>query len=170
MPPPPLPCSCPCFRPCAYVCASVCVCVCRSCGVSIRSCGVSFRSCGVCLPDACCPAAHRTLARELRAAHGRATSWRPWKAEQEGHACSSYLFTTRVMVPRPCRRGRGEARAAASLTLQRMLWCPAPAGGGGGERELRLGRLQRQKVRVSRKRILDSAVKVSVRACVRAGG
>ena len=34
------------------------------------------------------------------------------------------------------------------------------AGGGGNGRDLRVGRLQRQKVRVSRERILESAVKV----------
>ncbi len=37
-----------------------------------------------------------------------------------------------------------------------------PQGGAAsGDRELRVGRLQRQKVRVSRKRILESAIKVS---------
>jgi E3 ubiquitin-protein ligase TRIP12 len=83
--------------------------------------------------------------------------------------CHQLVVSCRFLFPFEVRRRYFYSTAfGLGRALHHMHQQQAAEGLGGAlerdGRELRIGRLQRQKVRVSRRRILDSAVKVSMRS------
>lgn len=79
--------------------------------------------------------------------------------------CRSLVVSARLLFPFEVRRRYFYSTAfGLARALQHMQQQQNAEGLGGGlerdSRELRIGRLQRRKVRVSRRRILDSAIKV----------
>jgi E3 ubiquitin-protein ligase TRIP12 len=81
--------------------------------------------------------------------------------------CHQLVVSCRFLFPFEVRRRYFYSTAfGLGRALHHMHQQQAAEGVGGAlerdGRELRIGRLQRQKVRVSRRRILDSAVKVSM--------
>lgn len=96
------------------------------------------------------------LARQMQDALALCSGGLPSWCQQLTRACP-FLF------PFETRRQYFHSTAfGLSRALQRLQQQQSAEGGAGAsnDRELRVGRLQRQKVRVSRQRILDSAAKV----------